>query len=183
MESFTLIDGGVGILIVLSALLAYSRGLVREVTSILGWVVAALVALTFADSAKILVGQIPWVGDRIGDNCELQIIAAFVLVFAVALLVASIFTPLISTIIHRSFLGPIDQVLGFFFGVFRGILLVAVVFFVYKTVAPAQTFPIVDNSRTNAIFERFVDDIEAQNPTGALDWVRTQYDQLISGCS
>ena len=38
MEGFTLIDGLVALVIVLSAILAYSRGLVREAMAIAGWV-------------------------------------------------------------------------------------------------------------------------------------------------
>ena len=38
MEGFTIIDGVVALVIVLSALLAYSRGVVREVMAIVGWV-------------------------------------------------------------------------------------------------------------------------------------------------
>ena len=37
MEGFTLIDGIVALVIVLSALLAYSRGFVREAMAIVGW--------------------------------------------------------------------------------------------------------------------------------------------------
>jgi membrane protein required for colicin V production len=35
---FTIIDGVVAIVIILSALLAYGRGLVREVMAIVGWI-------------------------------------------------------------------------------------------------------------------------------------------------
>jgi len=35
---FTLVDAGVAIIIVLSALLAYSRGFVREAMAIAGWI-------------------------------------------------------------------------------------------------------------------------------------------------
>ena len=41
MEGFTLVDGAVALIIVLSAVLAYSRGLVRESLAILGWIGAA----------------------------------------------------------------------------------------------------------------------------------------------
>ena len=44
MEGFTIIDGIVAVVIILSAVLAYSRGLVREVLSIGGWVVATVAA-------------------------------------------------------------------------------------------------------------------------------------------
>ena len=48
MEGFTLVDGIVAIVIVLSALLAYSRGFVRELMAIGGWIAAAILAFIFA---------------------------------------------------------------------------------------------------------------------------------------
>ena len=44
MEGFTIVDAGVGVIILLSAVLAYSRGFVREVLAIGGWVAAAIAA-------------------------------------------------------------------------------------------------------------------------------------------
>ena len=46
MEGFTIIDGVVAVVIVLSALLAYSRGIVREAMAILGWIAAAVLSDT-----------------------------------------------------------------------------------------------------------------------------------------
>ena len=93
MEGFTIIDGVVGVVIVLSALLAYSRGFVREAMAIAGWVAAAILAFLFAGKVEPLVKEIPVIGDFLGESCELSIIAAFAAVFAVALVVVSIFTP------------------------------------------------------------------------------------------
>ena len=45
MDGFTIIDGVVAGVIILSALLAYSRGFVREGMAILGWVLAASACL------------------------------------------------------------------------------------------------------------------------------------------
>jgi len=122
MGDFTIIDGVVAIVIVLSALLAYSRGFVREALAIAGWVVATIMAFIFADQVTPLVKQIPVIGDFIGDSCELSVIAAFAAVFAVVLVIVSIFTPLFSSLIQRSALGGLDQGLGFLFGALRGIL-------------------------------------------------------------
>ena len=49
MEGFTIVDGGVVMLIVMSALLAYSRGVVREIMAIGGWILAAVLGFVFAD--------------------------------------------------------------------------------------------------------------------------------------
>jgi membrane protein required for colicin V production len=182
MEGFTIIDGVVAAVIVVSALLAYSRGFVRESLAIAGWIGATILAFIFADQVQPLVRQIPVVGEFIGDSCELSIIAAFAAVFAVALIVFAIFTPLFSGAVQRSALGGLDQGLGFLFGVARGVLLVAVAFFVHETVLSAQSIPMVEDSRAAAVFSRLTDRIEEQNPEAALGWITRQYEQLVGSC-
>ena len=171
---FTLVDAGVAIIIVLSALLAYSRGFVREAMAIAGWIGATILAFIFADQVQPLIRQIPVVGDFIGDSCELSVIAAFAAVFAVVLVIASIFTPLFSSLIQRSALGGLDQGLGFLFGALRGIVLVAVAFFVYQTVLESQDIEMVENSRAIAVFSNMTGSIEERDPEAALGWITTQ---------
>lgn len=182
MEGFTLVDAGVAIIVLLSGVLAYSRGFVREAMAIVGWIGATIVAFIFADQVEPLVRQIPIVGDFIGDSCELAIIAAFAAVFAVALVVVSIFTPLFSSVVQRSALGGVDQALGFFFGVLRGILLIAVAFFVYDTIFATQQFAMIDGSRSAEVFAQLTGQIEQQNPEQALGWITEQYQQLVGNC-
>jgi membrane protein required for colicin V production len=182
MEGFTIIDGIVAVVIVVSALLAYSRGFVREILAIAGWIGATILAFIFADQAQPLVQQIPVLGDYIGDSCELAIIASFAAVFAVALVVFSIFTPLFSGVVQRSALGGLDQGLGFLFGVLRGVLLVAVAFFVYQTVLAGQNIPMVEDSRAAAVFSNVTERIAEQDPEAALGWVTQQYEQLVGNC-
>ena len=94
MEGFTIIDGVVAVVIVLSALLAYGRGLVRELMAIVGWSAAAVLAFLFAPQVEPLVRELPYIGEFLADSCELSVIGAFALVFATALIVVSLFTPL-----------------------------------------------------------------------------------------
>lgn len=182
MDGFTIIDGVVAIVIVVSALLAYSRGLVRELLAIAGWVGAAILAFIFADQVQPLVRQVPVLGDFIGDSCELSVIAAFAAVFAVALILFAIFTPLFAGAVQRSAVGGVDQGLGFLFGVARGVLLVAVAFFAYQTVLSAEGIPMVEDSRAEAVFSRLTGRIESQDPQAALGWITTQYEELVGTC-
>ncbi len=183
MEGFTIIDGVVALVIVVSALLAYSRGFVREAMAIAGWIGAMILAFIFADTVQPLIRQIPVVGDFIGDSCELSVIASFAAVFAVALVVVSLFTPLFSSIVQRSALGGLDQAFGFLFGVFRGILLVAVAFFLYQTVLSTQQIDMVENSRSAKVFSRMTSQIGERDPEAALGWITTQYEQLVGQCT
>lgn len=182
MEGFTIIDGVVALVIVVSALLAYARGFVREAMAIAGWVAAAVLGFIFAPQVEPLVREIPMLGDYIGESCELSIIAAFAAVFAVALIVVSFFTPLFSSLVHRSLLGGLDQGAGFLFGVARGVLLVAIAFFVYDTVMTGESFTIVDESRSATVFSHLTSSIADRDPEEALGWITRQYEGLVGSC-
>lgn len=182
MDGFTIIDGVVALVIVLSALLAYSRGFVREALAIAGWIVAGILAFVFAPQVEPLVKEVPVVGDFIADSCELSMIAAFTAIFAVALIAASLITPLFSSLVQRSALGSIDQGLGFLFGVARGVLLVAIAYFVYDTIVTSQDIKMIDDSRSARIFSRFTESVEDRDPEAALGWITRQYEQLIGAC-
>ncbi len=183
MEGFTIIDGVVAAVVIISALLAYSRGLVREVMAIAGWVAAAVLAFLFAPTVEPMVREIPVVGEFVAESCELSMIGGFAIVFAISLIVVSLFTPLFSSIVQRSAAGGVDQGLGFLFGVARGILLVALALFVYDTVMTGQEYTIVDESRSAVVFGRFTTQIEDQNPEDALSWVTSQYETLVGKCA
>ena len=58
----------------LSAILAYSRGFVREGLAIVGWIAAAVVAFMFAPAARPLIAQLPFLNKFLGDSCELATI-------------------------------------------------------------------------------------------------------------
>ncbi|WP_424990400.1 CvpA family protein [Fluviibacterium sp. S390] len=182
MDGFTIVDGVVAAVIVVSAILAYSRGFVREAMAIVGWVAAAIVAFLFAGQAEPLIKEIPYVGDFLRSSCELSIIAAFAAVFALALVVVSLFTPLFSTVVQRSALGGLDQAAGFVFGALRGILLVAVALVVYDRVVVAQEIPMVDDSRTARVFSGMREDVDGMIPEDAPGWILMRYEQLVGSC-
>ncbi|MBO9464956.1 CvpA family protein [Tropicibacter sp. R15_0] len=182
MEGFTIVDGVVAAVIVLSALLAYSRGLVREALAIGGWIVAGILAFMFVGQVQPLVKEIPMVGQFVGDNCVMSLILAFAALMTVALVVMSLFTPFFASLVQRSVLGGLDQALGFFFGVARGIVLVAVTFFVYEVAVTAQDIPMIDDSRSAAVFAQFTDKIDDQDPEQAVGWIEAQYQSLLSHC-
>lgn len=182
MEGFTVVDAAVAVVVLLSAILAYSRGFVRETLAILGWVAAAVVAYIFAPQVEPLVKEIPVLNRFLGESCELAIIAAFAIVFAVALVVASLFTPLFAGMVQRSALGGIDQGLGFLFGVARGVLLVAVAFIVYDRAVADGSIPVVDDSRSVRIFDGFQDTLSEQIPSDVPGWIVARYEHLVGDC-
>ena len=67
MENLTAVDGGAALIIIVSAILAFSRGLVREMMAILGWVGAAIAAYYFAPGVQPLVKELPVVGEFLSE--------------------------------------------------------------------------------------------------------------------
>ncbi|MDB6181376.1 CvpA family protein [Paracoccus fistulariae] len=183
MDGFTIIDAVVAAVIILSAILAWSRGFVRESLAILGWIAAAVLAFIFAGQMRPLIAQLPYLDKFLGDSCELATIAGFAVVFALALVVFSILTPLFSSVVQRSALGGIDQGAGFLFGVARGVLIVAIAFIVYDRVMTSQQVPMVENSRSAQVFERMRGQMDEQLPDDAPSWIVSRYEQMVQGCT
>ena len=73
---FTVVDAGVGVITFVSALLAYSRGLTREMFAIVGWVIAAVAAFYGAPLLEPLIRELPVVGKVLADSCIISMIAA-----------------------------------------------------------------------------------------------------------
>jgi len=110
------------------------RGLVREVVSILGWVIAFLAANLFAGPLGPSMPQVI-------PTPELRVAAAFVAVFIGALIVTSLAGLLLSKIVKGVGLGGLDRVLGAVFGAARGLLIVlAAALLAGLTSAPRQAF-------------------------------------------
>lgn len=102
------------LLLLASVLLGLWRGLVYELLSIAGWVVAFLLAQTFA----------AWAGARLPlqDFTEpLRYAAGFIAVFVVAAFGAGLLSWLVGRLVNSVGLGPVDRVLGAGFGLLRGL--------------------------------------------------------------
>lgn len=182
MEGFTIVDGIVAGVILISALLAFARGFIREVMAIVGWVAAAVVAYMFAGQIEPLVKELPVIGGFLTESCELALIVSFAAVFAVALVIASLFTPLFAGMVKASALGTVDQGIGFLFGAARGILLVAIALIVYDQVMVNDAIAMVEDSRSAQIFAGLSSSLEDQMPEDATGWIVSRYENLVGDC-
>ena len=116
----TAFDVGVGVLVLISAILATARGLTREVLSLATWAGSAAIAIYMwqyhPEIARQYIAE-PVVAD----------IATVVVTFIVALIVLHLLTMRIADFVVDSRVGPIDRTLGFVFGVLRGVLIAIVI--------------------------------------------------------
>lgn len=115
----TWFDYTVIVIVILSALLGWWRGLVYEIFSLLSWIAAVL--LTHFLAATIL----PYMPASMGSEI-IRTAAAYVLLFIAILLLGSVATMLLSKLVKFAGLRWQDGMLGVLFGVARGILVALV---------------------------------------------------------
>jgi membrane protein required for colicin V production len=117
-----------------SLVLGAWRGLVREIVSIFGWVIAFL-------AANLLAGPLGPVMPELIPTPELRVAAAYAIIFISALVVTALAGLVLSKVISAVGLGGIDRLLGAGFGAARGLLiLVAAALLAGLTSAPRQAY-------------------------------------------
>ncbi len=129
---FNIVDLGVAGIILISALLAFSRGLVREVLSIGAWVAAGLATIYglpyLRDFARAYITA-PLVAD----------VVTGVTIFVVTLIACAAISHIITRNVRGSGFGAIDRSLGLLFGVARGAILVCLAYLAFIWAMPKET--------------------------------------------
>lgn len=150
----------------LSALLAFSRGLVREVLSIGAWVGAALATVYgFPHAQPIARAQI--------EIALLADIVAGVAIFVVALILLTLLSHALSRNVRDSALGALDRSLGLIFGLLRGAVLVVLAYLLMAWAVPLEDRPSwIQEARTLPLIERGADMLLALLPESALSETR-----------
>ncbi|CAN5666559.1 CvpA family protein [soil metagenome] len=113
------VDYAILAIIGLSALISIWRGLIREVLSLLAWILAILVAVTFMRPLADLLT--PYISVP-----SARLIIAFMALFIATLLCGALINFIIGKLVMSSGLSGTDRVLGIVFGIARGALVVGV---------------------------------------------------------
>src|SRR4051794_17331786 len=128
-------DIAVIVILLLSALLAFARGLVREVLSVGAWVGAAFATLYLFPHVLPMVQQI------VAKDLVAKAVAG-IGIFVVALILLSIISHQLSKGVRGSALSAVDRSLGFVFGIARGAVIVCLAY-----LSVAWVFPPPEQSR------------------------------------
>ncbi|HYM32696.1 MAG TPA: CvpA family protein [Candidatus Cybelea sp.] len=136
MEKFpvNLVDLAVIGLVVLSGVLAFFRGFVREVLSIAGWVGAGFAALYLYEPVAPAVRR--YLSPPILANAVTAIV-----IFLIALIVFSVISRTIETKVRQSSMSALDRSLGFVYGVVRGVVVLALAYLLVAWAVPTDDLP------------------------------------------
>jgi membrane protein required for colicin V production len=135
----TWLDYGVIAVLVVSIAFGAWRGLVHEVLSLAGWILAFLAANLLASplSESFPANMRP----------EFRVVGAWLLVFIATLVLATLATALVTRYVRVSVLKGLDRLLGAMFGVLRGLVIV-VAFAVVAGLTALPRMPDWTNSAT-----------------------------------
>lgn len=115
-------DYAVLAIVVLSALRGGWRGLVAELFSLVGWIVAFILAARYA-------GQIaPWIPADWPGGTLTQWLVGFAAIAISVILIAGVGNTLLGRLTEVSGLRSVDRSLGLLFGLARGVILVLTVY-------------------------------------------------------
>ena len=104
-------------IILVSSLISLKRGFVKEALSLVNWVLAFFVAVTFRGMlALLLVDHI--------ETPSIREMAAFGILFVVTLILGAMVNFLIGELVKMTGLSGTDRLLGMIFGFLRGFILV-----------------------------------------------------------
>lgn len=118
--SFNWADWAIFGIVIASCLFGLMRGLIKEALSVVNWIIAVLIAVTFRDPlASLLVNQI--------ETPSLRQIVAFSSLFVATLMVGALVNYLIGELVKITGLSATDRILGMVFGLLRGFVVVMAV--------------------------------------------------------
>jgi membrane protein required for colicin V production len=140
------VDVLVGLVLILSGLLAFSRGAVRETLGVGSWIGAALATIYGFNYVRPFAHR--WIESQLVADA-----ATGFAIFVVALIILMIISQLISRRIQGSRLGSVDRTIGFLFGLVRGAVLLCLAYMMFlwaiaeddrpAWVAKARTMPYI----------------------------------------
>lgn len=172
MAALTALDIITLLLIGGAAVFGFMRGFVTEALSLLAWVLA-VVAVKFLH-APAVVFVTPYVGSTSGAY-----VLALALVFGVTFLVGRLIAQSLGRRTRQSVLGPVDRILGFGFGVVKGVIAASLLFLLATLLADvwmgtsrdrpdwivkARTYPFL-----NASSRALIDMVEARRGADTTD--------------
>ncbi|MES2935010.1 MAG: CvpA family protein [Pseudomonadota bacterium] len=130
----TIFDYLVVFIFACSTIIGAVRGLVKEVLSLLSWVLAFVIANTFSEDLAVLLPSVV-------PGLIVRLIVAFAALFIGTKFLMWLLMLALDGLIKASVLNPVDRGLGALFGFARGALMVlAIVLVCAMTAIPRQPF-------------------------------------------
>ena len=147
-----LADWFILIVLIASGIISLSRGFTKEFLSLFLWLAAFVAAISLEYLAT------PKINEFIG-NQEISKIISYIVVFIVFIFLGGIIIKFISKLIKWSGASGFDRFLGVIFGLFRGLIVLFVIFLILPS--GLKTTDVINNSKITPIIQKYAPQIEA----------------------
>ena len=175
MQQLNNLDVIILIITAVSALIALYRGLVKEVLSIVGWILAAIVVF------YLLPILTPLAKHYIASSMMAGIVTAL-LILIIFYIIWLLSTDKMIGKIRSSKLSSLDRVLGLLFGVLRACLLVILFNIIMNWILPEESKEgMFKESRYFTLAGKFAEPIESLIPDSTIDLIRNKGSEVGLG--
>ena len=172
MQQLNNMDIAILVIVGISALIALGRGLVKEVLSIVGWVLAGaavIYLLPVLTPFTLKYIESGWMAG-IATAAFILIVFMIVWIYATAGVVGKIRT---------SKLSGLDRLLGLFFGIVRAFLLIVLMYILISWMMPVKSQPdLLRKSKYFQIAGNFAEPIEKLIPKDTLDAIKEKTSEV-----
>ena len=162
------------IMVGISGLIALSRGLIKEVLSIIGWVLSGFAVVWLLPVFTKITRQYINSGLISGSVSAVFILILFMVIWIIV-------TDNVVSKIRNSKLSGLDRILGLFFGIMRAFLLIVLVYILISWCMPEKSQPeFMQKSKYFQIAGSFAKPIESLIPQETLDVIKSKTDAYIA---
>jgi membrane protein required for colicin V production len=137
---FNAADWAIVAILGMSIALSLWRGFVREAVSLAGWIAAFIIANMFVGEMATLLSQ--WIVNETG-----RYVAAAAVLFVGTLVVVGVLGKMAAQVVRVTGLTVLDRLLGTAFGFTRGLIIVLVLVYLLRHLAPPQNLVWLDQAQ------------------------------------
>ena len=148
-------------IIIISVLLSFSRGLIRECYTIISWILSFFSAIQFGPVILPLILGVPFLKELLLGNCPLAIIISYIVTFVLSITFFSILIIVLNVsnrTDNQSIMSSFDKFGGILFGFIRSIIILLLILIFTQDLLPDFDFKSeLNNSIKKSIIFNFLE--------------------------
>ncbi len=175
-------------IIIISVLLSFSRGLIRECYTIISWILSFFSAIQFGPVILPLILGVPFLKELLLGNCPLAIIISYIVTFVLSITFFSILIIVLNVsnrTDNQSIMSSFDKFGGILFGFIRSIIILLLILIFTQDLLPDFNFKNkINNSIDKSIIYNFLEPSKIYisdiiNEEGE-KWLKTTYKFVLN---